>query len=59
MKKVRYNHLENGMRKLHNFKDGEVFEVVKDTKKTFVILKNGKQATIYKTNCIDFFTIIE
>lgn len=59
MKKVRYNNLKNGMTKLHNFKDGEVFEVVKDTKAQFVILRHGKEATINKKYCIDFFTVIE
>lgn len=58
MKKVRYNHLKNGMTKLHNFKDGEVFEVVKDTKAQFVILRHGKEATINKRHCIEFFTAI-
>ena len=58
MKKVRYNHLENGKEKIRCFQDGEVFEVIKDTKKQFVILKHGKEATINK-KCMDFFTIIE
>ena len=58
MKKVRYNHLENGKEKIHYFQDGEVFDVIKDTKKQFVILKHGKEATINK-RCMDFFTIIE
>lgn len=58
MKKVRYNHLENGMTRMHNFRDGEIFEVIKDTKKQFVILRYGKEATINK-KCMDFFTIIE
>ena len=57
MKKVRYNDLENGMKTMYSFNNGEVFNVIKETKKQFVILKDGKEATISK-NCIDFFTAI-
>ena len=57
MKKVRYNDLQN--ERMHWFKDGETFEVLKETKKQLVILsKDGREHTLHK-RCLYFFTVID
>ena len=56
MKTVRYNDLEKAS--MNAFRDGDIFEVVKETKKQLVISKDGREHTIHK-RCLDFFTIIK
>jgi len=55
MKTVKYN--EQNSSKMQGFVNGQEFEVVKETKKQFIIMKDGREHTIHK-NCLGYFTII-
>jgi hypothetical protein len=54
MRKVIYNSVGNSSLRLQ---EGSVFQVVKETPKTLVLLVGGKEFTF--TNCKDFFTEIK
>jgi hypothetical protein len=61
MKKVRYNEIKGedgfGNSCITSFSDNTEFDVIKETPKTFVIIKDEKEQTITK-RLLQHFTII-